>query len=258
MVPPQRVLGDDARRIRRFPVEDSRGVVLFCHGLGLHADKFDSLYDLVNRLGYDVVTFDAPGHGPQPEVELDSASLDLVAAEAIAVYEQFAAERPILLGTGCFGGFTTRRIIDAARDSDWVPPAIFYSVDYVRMPSVLLKAIQNDRVLCFLDRFRPGCDHRALTRDRDENARFIEEDNTVWARIPLGLGMKLAYETNSFYDRAYTHDPPHAFIVGADDTLSHLPPVLQAGQRQPDFRVWSVPGGAHAPASGCTRGPGPL
>ncbi len=235
--------GSAARRVRRLRAPESRGLVIFCHGLGLHADKFTPLYGLVNRLGHDVVTFDAPGHGDAEGFVLDSATVDQAAAAAISVYARHAHERPVLLGTGCFGGFLMRRIIAAARGSDWVPPAIFYSVDYIRLPAPLLRGLQHDRVLRLLDRFRPGYDHRRLTHASVDDADFIAGDPAAWTRFPLGMGLKLAHETNAFYDGLGDDEPPHAFIVGSDDRLSHLPPVRRAGRRQPDFRVWEVAGG---------------
>jgi len=243
MVQPTRHFGLDARRVRRHSVANSRGLVFFCHGFGLYADKFALLFDQLNALGWDVVTFDALGHGAGCDLELKLEHIDLIAEEAQRVYDRFAAERPILLGVGTFGGFTMRRIIEAAKGSAWVPPAVFYSVEYVRVPGPVLRNVQDDRLLRFLDRFKASYDYRELTSDGADNERFMAEDPRAWWHFSTGLALRMAYETNRFFDLPYSDDSPHAFIIGTADTINYIAPFDRIGSRQPDFRLWKVDGG---------------
>jgi len=233
-----------ARNIRRHPAHgDARGLVFFCHGFGLYADKFDELYAQVNALGWDVLAFDSLGHGDTSGVVVDLDSIEEVAAAALAVWDRYAREKPLLLGIGTFGGFIMRRIIEHSKGTAWVPPAVFYSVEYVNVPTRLLGAIQHTRLLRLLDRFEAGYDYRALTHDADENVAFVDGDPKVWWRFKVGMALKLAHETNRFFDLGYSDDSPHAFIIGTEDTISHLPPLDRTGSRQPDFRLWKVDGG---------------
>lgn len=236
----------DARNIRRHRARlgSSRRLIVFFHGFGLYAQKFDDLVAMLTDAGHDVVTFDALGHGEGDETRVDVQSIETVVAESIAVYERFASEHPFLMGVGVFGGLQMRRVIERSCSSDWIPPAIFYSVDYVNAPTSMLRFLRaRPRWLAFLDRFVVGYDVRALTHDADANLDFIERDPRASSTLRLGMALYMAAETNAFYDLPSSDDAPHAFLIGTEDTLSHLPPMERVGSRQPDFRLWKVEGG---------------
>lgn len=232
------------RRARRWAAQtkERSGTVFFCHGLGLHSGCFETLLPMVTSTGHDLISHDALGHGDS-KMPLDSNTIERIAEATIEVYERVAHEQPVLLGVGIFGGFMMRRIIEWAKRSDWVPPAIFYSVEYVNVPAWALRAIQRPHLRHFLDRFQTSYDYRTLTHDPDEDERYIHDDPRIRVEFPLGVSLQLVHETNRFFELREGSDSPHAFIIGTDDAISHLPALYKAGNRQRDYRLYEVEGG---------------
>jgi cytochrome P450 len=226
---------------------ESKGLVFFLHGLGLYAEKFAPLYEMISELGYDVVSHDMLGHGAYAEHSLRIENLDAAARSTYAVYEQFAHERPILLGTGVWGGFMAHEIVRRASSAAWKPPSVLYSVDYVPMPSSVLRALaQRREALSHLDRIDFGYDFRRLTHDPADNERFLLEDAKCRVRFPLGASLLAGASSNQFYD-----EPPqdgaarHAFVYGTANRIAPIGPIRRAAKRHPArFRLFEVEGGA--------------
>lgn len=224
----------DSRSLRRYATEQTprAGVILFCHGLGLTAAKFEDLYPRFTARGYDVVTFDALGHGASLDYPVTSDSLDAIADAAIEVYARIACEHPTLCGVGAFGAFLMGRIVEHA---DEPPAALFYCPDYAPIPRPIHRFVgRHRRLLRWLDRVRFGYDYRQLTHDAADNERFME-DPTVWTRLRLGMVLRMTAETNAFLEASARGNPRHAFIIGSEMPAS---PVerMSAG-------VWRIEGG---------------
>lgn len=235
---------DAAPSHRRWPgTPPSRGLVFFLHGLGLHAAKFEPLFAVLNELGYDVVAHDVHGHGHQPAEPLTAGNVERAARATIAVYREVAAERPILLGVGALGGFLMSRIVEDCAGEAWVPTTVAYSVDSIPVPMWLLSRLQPPWLLGLLDRFTVGYDPRLLTHDEEESLRFVRDDPTCRATLPLGLALRLGFVTNRFYAPTAPAHRPHAFLFGTEDRISNLEPSRKLIARQPGFRLFEVEGG---------------
>lgn len=221
-----------------------KGTVLFCHGFGLYAGKFEDLFHLLNGMGYDVVAHDARGHGRWQDEVITAYNVVDLAEAMVEHYRAVADERPIVMGVGTFGGFLACKILEAAGRDGERPPAVFYSVDYVPAPRWLLRRLQRPRLLRRLDRFEMGYAYRHLTNDEGASRRFIDDDPLARATMPLGVALTLAAVTHRLYAPGRPSHERHAFILGSADRFSDLRTARRCIRRQPGYAMFEVEGGS--------------
>ncbi|RDH44411.1 alpha/beta hydrolase [Zooshikella ganghwensis] len=94
----------------------AHGDILFLHG---HADRLDNhptLFNTWTQAGFRVISFDWPSHGLSRTMPIDTFTFDELAAIAILVEKQTAAEkeRPLILAGWSFGGLVATRISQQA------------------------------------------------------------------------------------------------------------------------------------------------
>lgn len=234
----------DTHDVHRWPTTAKRkGVVFFQHGYGYHQMAFKPFYEIFNAHGYEVISNDALCHG-RSKIPLNSDTVVDAGTAAAKLFDDYAHERPILFGIGTFGGYIMRRIVEARMGTDYVPPAIYMSVEYVQVPWWLLKRMDHPWLLRFFDKFKAGYDYRLLTHDPEDDARFVESDPLIQRTFAIGCSLQIGLKVNRFYDAPPMKESRHAFLIGSEDKLSELGPVRKCAARQPDYGLFVVEGAA--------------
>ena len=96
------------------PKEEPRAVVVFLHGVGEHARRYDGFFRLLNSKKIHVVTYDCVGHGASDGLPGYIHSFDDVVKDARGVLrrtrERFGGGVPVVLCGQSFGGLVAATV----------------------------------------------------------------------------------------------------------------------------------------------------
>lgn len=201
-----------------------RGTVLITHGYGEHSGRYSALTDALISAGYDVVTWDLPGHGssagPRACVDVGRIIGDHLGARRQAL-AQARTEELVLFGHS-MGGIIT---------------AASAELDGTRLRAVILTgpALRPDpampprlaRLLLPLARLVPGLptahlDARLVSRDQAVVSAYEADPMVHHARVPLLTALTMIVQGDQVIRNAATLSAPTLIVHGGHDRLSHV------------------------------------
>jgi alpha-beta hydrolase superfamily lysophospholipase len=204
---------------RSWTCEEPAGVVLLVHGLGDHSGRFEPVAQTFCRSGFNVVSFDAMGHGrtggSMPEFAVLAADL----AKVIGWVRDSVTVPIILYGQSLGGGLVLHHGL-----SDREP------VDCIIAGSPLLRpAFQPPAWKLLigrtLGRFWPsltvgtGLNPNHLTSDPNEVARYLN-DPVILRHVSAALGISMLEEGENSLLRARQLVTPTLIMHGTSDLIT--------------------------------------